>query len=893
MESMRIDQQRHGYLGGHQLLSSSIKLPREDQDVVDRLSDIGGQPGPNETVPDYLTGYPLPSRSHFAFARTWYDSTAPRAGCVLTHTLLVPIADWSATKSLLALAHLHTPFDRERAGRRLPALELVQHAYEPYPFCPTKGLAELCEAVFLEERQPIVWFTEPNDMSVLRLVEALWPALRAKFAFQSYALKPRSKADGPFDMMAAPRSARSRFSVWEGRRVEGSAEARHQFTPLLVQSIFESPHPSLDSADPLGVLELDEVGDASKLRLSILWNSLRSSGESDPTAALGMLDVLSAAALPAGERWKRAEPLFRRAFEVACSREGRAGNLMGLALGKLEDGDGRRLSDSLSRTVACLSRTEPESGIRLAAANWRDQSATPIVRQTVAEALAAVPVDRLWNSLQAAPEPVAVDLLDREPKLLVELAGLQSDEPRDWDLLASFFDRLDEKTVERIRMPVLGKIHSDKQVPIVRYLLADLSAPDLVSAVRRLDKSGALKTPSFAKAFAELTGPSRQDKLAALAEAHLPASHSRVAFDALLKPTARDFEWLLKSRLQQGLKSDLLGSLVVASTQTELRRAGLSESQRLAAVLEALPASNVGADAAARLLAGADGLNDEVISHSVARFGRDSHSNSRHVIATLIAKLVPLENGQDANRLAALLATSTGSSAVEMVAPSIVDLLAPEYVRHEERTYALGLMVAEHLSDDLRERFISELPTFSARASSYRVSGLVPAAYDAWAKLVDEAVAWKSSIGQRAAESALAYVLKRESEASLPLVLASFPTVFNEALSAPGRRGRDPQDLARTICRMFVRHGWNGEAFLQLIVQTNDHGMMLEAVLRPYDGENYLRKSFAKFGVQLSKSDIRANDVSTWHVGFDGLPHDATGLLVASPAGDYSKGRRH
>lgn len=890
MESLRIDQQRHGYLGGHQLLSSSIRLPREDQDVVDRLSDIGGQPGPNETVPDYLTGYPLPTGSHFAFARTWYDATAPRAGCVLTHTLLVPIGGWSTAKSLLAMSRLHMPFERERAGRSLPSFELSDQPYVPYPPCLTKGLSELCEAVFLEERQPIVWFTEPNDMNVLRLVEALWPALRAKFAFQSYALKPRSKADGPIDLMAAPRSARSRFSVWEGRRVEGGAEARHQFTPLLVQSIFGSQHPSLDSADPLGVLEQDQIGDASKLRLSILWNALRIKAGSDPNAALGMLDVLSAAALPSGERWKRAEPLFRRVFDAACSREGRAADLMGLALGKLENGDGKRLSDSVSRSVACLSRIEPEIGIRLAAANWRDQSAVPIVRQTVAEAFADVPADPLWDSLLTAPTHVAVDLLAREPRLLVELAGLQREEPADWDLLASLLDQLDQETLENVRMPVLAKIHSDKQVPIVRHLLANLPAPDLVSAVRRLDKSGALKTPSFAKAFAELKQPSRQEKLDALAEAHLPASHSRAAFDALLKPTARDFEWIVRSGLQQGLKSDLLTALIVASTQTELRRAGLNETARLMAVLKSLPANDAAAAAAARLLIGADGLSDAMVDIAIARFGRDRHPFACQVIASLITKLVPLDSAQDAHRLAALLATPAGAGAVGMVAPTIVDLLAPDYVRHEERTYALGLMVAEQLPDELRHKFLSELPTFSARASSYRVSSLAPDAYDAWAKLVDEAVAREDEVGRHAAESALNYVLKREADAALPLVLASFPTVFNGALAAP-RRGRDPRDLARSICRMFVRYGWNGEAFLHLIVLTHDHGMMLEAVLRPYDGENYLRKSFARLGVQLSKADIRAKDVSTWHVGFDGLPHDASGLLVASPAGDYSKHR--
>ena len=98
-----IEQQVHGYRGGHQLLASSLALGREDQDLVDRLSDLSGPLTPGQDFSPYLTSYPLPSGRHYVIARTWQDKAAVRAGCVLTRSLLVPMQDWLDTPSLAFL----------------------------------------------------------------------------------------------------------------------------------------------------------------------------------------------------------------------------------------------------------------------------------------------------------------------------------------------------------------------------------------------------------------------------------------------------------------------------------------------------------------------------------------------------------------------------------------------------------------------------------------------------------------------------------------------------------------------------------------------------------------------------------------------------------------------
>ena len=83
---IQIEQQCHGYKGGHQLLGTSVKLAREDQEIIDRLSDVSGSLRPDEKFPPYLTSYPVPSGDYYVIAKTWQDLEARRAGCVLTRS---------------------------------------------------------------------------------------------------------------------------------------------------------------------------------------------------------------------------------------------------------------------------------------------------------------------------------------------------------------------------------------------------------------------------------------------------------------------------------------------------------------------------------------------------------------------------------------------------------------------------------------------------------------------------------------------------------------------------------------------------------------------------------------------------------------------------------------
>ena len=145
-----IHQQCHGYRSGHQMLAGSIILQRSDQDVIDRLSDVSGPLRPDETFAPYITAYPLPSGEYYVLARTWHDLGAPRAGCVLTRSLLVPMPMWLTLPSPSSLINLLHPVDRSIS--EVPAVSPTTDT-AILPVVNSPRATELVEALFLENRR--------------------------------------------------------------------------------------------------------------------------------------------------------------------------------------------------------------------------------------------------------------------------------------------------------------------------------------------------------------------------------------------------------------------------------------------------------------------------------------------------------------------------------------------------------------------------------------------------------------------------------------------------------------------------------------------------------------------------------------------------------------------
>jgi hypothetical protein len=238
----------HGYDQGHRLLARGGDIDANELAILDRLSDLSGYLPLGTEFDRYHTGFPC--GRYYAFACTWSDTAATRAGTVLTHTLLLP-------QSLLE--GVQDPWGLGRWHRR-PAAASDRAPYES-PITVEGGElaaqgarriepARALDALVLwfgQPERPILWVedTRPDDV-VAFLMRMLWPEWRRTFAFCTFALQVRYIIGRPFDWLALPPSARGSFhdqarsSAWWQEGGQPRAALREFGEKPWMRSILES-----------------------------------------------------------------------------------------------------------------------------------------------------------------------------------------------------------------------------------------------------------------------------------------------------------------------------------------------------------------------------------------------------------------------------------------------------------------------------------------------------------------------------------------------------------------------------------------------------------------------------------------------------------------------------
>ncbi|WP_066769098.1 GAP1-N1 domain-containing protein [Croceicoccus mobilis] len=340
---LELEQTVHGYRRGHELLAGGKGLPKADLTELLRLSDLSGSMI-EPKFDDYLTLYPLPSRSHYCIARTWQDVDAPRRGCVFTHSILVPMDDWADGLSAFAVAALHRrPSNANLASfeAATPPIELGPNAANSYASKsggPPEGpLHDFIVKYYEKQKIPIVWpFIDAawTDDLLLRVADLGHGPLRSRFAGCSYALQSKATAERVFDLMLVPRKAMGRFSevspsnivdntATVGASVEnaaqfggsyGLAEALLNGSPDLTQLIREAGGTLPASRDTIvKLVRISEMREMSKNASSgilaelDLWNAIA------PTADVA-IKAKRSALLEAWSRLKELEPDDRMNF---------------------------------------------------------------------------------------------------------------------------------------------------------------------------------------------------------------------------------------------------------------------------------------------------------------------------------------------------------------------------------------------------------------------------------------------------------------------------------------------------------------------------------------------------------------------------------------------------
>jgi hypothetical protein len=208
-ETIELHQTLHGYGDGHQLLSSSLQLTREQQWQLLVMSDLSGSSF-RKGFDSYLTGYPLETGGFYCLARTWFAPELPRPGCVWTHTILISDTDVARIQDFRSIiSQLRRPLSKEDAESYEEPVRAVPVAN------PTCRLDESVSRILLyllygSPSKRIILRSESSatyEEVILATLNQQWPRLRRSFRFCTGALEIRDR-DVNFDVAVVPRDTR-------------------------------------------------------------------------------------------------------------------------------------------------------------------------------------------------------------------------------------------------------------------------------------------------------------------------------------------------------------------------------------------------------------------------------------------------------------------------------------------------------------------------------------------------------------------------------------------------------------------------------------------------------------------------------------------------------------
>lgn len=582
---MIVDQQLHGYNHGHELLSGSITLPPRDQDLVDRLSDIAGPIAPGERIPSYITCYPLSSGSHYVIARTWQDREAPRAGCVRTRSLLIPMAEWATAADPSALAGLATD-----AGptQKLTKLSVELDGNKPLPPVEAAG-TEILEALFLEDSAPVAVFgSQSAEVIALRLLTSIWSSMRRRFTVSTFCNSPRTISKRSFDLVFAPVEARPRFSDWKGRRIDGARinPLRHRWSARIADEVFRAPHPSLLALDAFGEMAEDDEGKEDSLRLSLLWDELADKVGSEPHAALGLLDIANTRASRRSELVTELAPVLARAAKTATSTMSPSGawRFLEVLIRKLGE---TRWSLSLVRVVrsstVSLATRHPKEAVAvipdllegdgdfllsgIAGGLAKVNSFGP-----VATSLAHLSKKALLRTVLAAPELTA--------RVMKEGHGIEAS-------LAASIDSAAVDELAEARRRILPQLVKDRHAQVLRALLAKASASEVVIEAERLRAINGLTATALNEV---LVDAAQRDDGSVVLRNVVAAAQRSPASDAMLRqlvgPSEADVRWIIDGIDKADTRRSSLLTEVMTSASNEQLRSIFGQSGVLEEALE-------------------------------------------------------------------------------------------------------------------------------------------------------------------------------------------------------------------------------------------------------------------------------------------------------------------
>lgn len=851
--------QIHGYRKGHQLLASSIILPKGDQTVVDRLSDVAGPLRPKEQFEPYLAAYPLPSGNHYVIARTWQDLTVPRAGCVLTKSVLIDAQLWSVKAPLLPILQFLDPNILPDEAQALEMDLPVQDNTRLPPAHNFNG-SELLEALFLEDAKPVVVFDAPDpELIALRLLTSLWPDIRRRFSLSTFALSPRKIGGRDLDLVFAPSNAKAKFSDWAGRRVDGRLPQndRHRWTGAIVRRVFEEKLPRLLSDRELSLLG-DRGETAAALRIALLWEELSLKLYRTPGAALGLLDIANSGMVSNSLALQTLEPRLGEAIRHAPSTMSPqdAWDFAGALARKMQGHNMPLAKHAVAGLVEHLTQSDPVGAVNLLRQPDPKQtieSLTPSIATGMGKAAPSLIV----QALSDAPLAILANLVAQgDGPLTAQVAG-------DDCLIAKVGDiyrEVEHSLATRAGAMLLPYLIDDRQLPAAIPIFSTLDAQAIATTLRRLGESNGYEASRIGTA---LVLRAREVGGLLLVRDVLLQSQESGLRDALLatslEPVAQDILWLLEEkRLSKKARSAvLLATLERADDQqftTLLRDSFVGER-----MVQILPDDATGLLTRALL---SNGLSVEAYA-GIVRVVIPKVSGAQRITVAKRAIERLLQSRFKGNEVATLFMLFDVLGARfdgRWVANLALDYRVPADVASR------NLLIIESAPAVVRQRMVEAISEIAFLLQQREHIDLTAAAYSACAGLFIDAEKQHKSALIEAAGRLVPSLLRARHQPVSPLIAALFPIVYQELSKAD-----DVPELLKFIPFMdwdrckAARHElvdaytssvWPPGDLALTAYRCRDVYRILKRVTKSHDGPRYLVKIEKDLG-RLEEEGLR------------------------------------
>lgn len=565
--------QLHGYRKGHQLLGSTVELSRDDQATIDRMSDAAGPLRPREEFKSYLSAYPLPSGKFYVVARTWQDLTVPRAGCVRTKSVLIDVEIWSQQPPLSAILKLLDPAALPDHTGVVPVV-LDEDSYDLLPRGPKFGANDLVEALFLEDAKPVAVFDAPDpELIAIRLLKALWPDLRRRFALSTFALSPRKIGDRDFDLVFVPLNAKSRFADWPGRRVDGreSKTDRHRWTGAIARRIFEAPIPSLLSDRDLDLLGEHDADSPAALRIALLWAELLDKSNKMPAAVLGLLDIANSGMVNQHSALELLEPRLVEATRMAADvlPPDDAWEFVSALVRKMQGHNLPRGRLALNQLACFLATDEPGGAIKLMR-QPDPQAAIDQLVTSLAIGIAQAKATLVEEALGDASADIVARLVSRDATLARRVATEKALAKK----MVSVLTQAETEHADGAAAKMVPYLTDDWQMPLASLVFSRFDSDDVVESLTRLQHANNTSSVELGTA---LLARARKLKILAIARNVIVSNGEWAQRDALLghaiDPSEADLLWVLdEPRLSKRLVSVLVSDLLRRATDKQLAK---------------------------------------------------------------------------------------------------------------------------------------------------------------------------------------------------------------------------------------------------------------------------------------------------------------------------------